>query len=269
LLVLGGGLYSPHVNATYVKEIITKAPQFLDSHLMISYVVVQLGAFLGTTLLTVFLGENNWPLLFIAFAAFFLLSVISIMRFKEPRLEDFDSNILQDHDTPKYMPVLILAVLTGLFLLSDQIQIMRPHSKAVDLISNTLSILALITTILLWQRRPSSLPSKLLISASTLALATLFYFFFFENTRLEHLPLLLLAISSAFMVPILIIATVQIVPLKFLATWISIIRWLVFSISSFGTLWFYLPPTSLGGLHPFIPIFGLILLATAFWIKRK
>lgn len=269
LLVLGGGLYSPHVNAIYVKEVIAKAPELLDSHIMISYTIIQLGAFLGTTLLTLIFGERNWLLLFIGFAVFFLLSVISILRFNEPELEDVNRNIIADSNKPKYLSVVILVVLIGLFLLSEHLQIIRPHSKPLDLISNALSILAVISTIFLWQRRPSNVQSKLLTGASALALATLFYFFFFGNTRLELLPLLLLAISSAFMVPILIMVTVRIVPLKFLATWISLMRWLVFGISSMGAALYYLPSNELDGLHPFLPIFSLLLLAFAFWTNKK
>jgi len=82
LILLGGGLYSPNLTATFGKLYLNKT-KLLDSAFTILFIMVNIGAFLGTLLIGR-LGENyNWNYGFGFAGILMLLSIIPILIFKE------------------------------------------------------------------------------------------------------------------------------------------------------------------------------------------
>lgn len=112
LVVLGSGFFTPNILSNFGKSYLNKT-KLLDSGFTIFYLAINLGSFLGISLIG-YSGEKfGYNIGFIISGIIMLLSIIPIVISKEINLEEFEKSELSI--SKRILNILIAVIVVGLF----------------------------------------------------------------------------------------------------------------------------------------------------------
>lgn len=118
LIVLGSGFFTPNIIANYGKTYLNKT-KLLDSGFTIFYLAINIGAFLGTSLIG-YIGEKyGYGIGFILSGVLTLLSLLPILKTKEKELLINSSISIGKRVLPVLMAFIIVGLFWGIYEISN------------------------------------------------------------------------------------------------------------------------------------------------------
>ncbi|MGB3607202.1 MAG: MFS transporter [Psychroserpens sp.] len=112
LVVLGSGFFTPNILSNFGKSYLNKT-KLLDSGFTIFYLAINLGSFLGISLIGYFGEKFGYNIGFVISGILMLLSIVPIIITKDINSEEFEKN--ESSISKRILNILIAFIVVGLF----------------------------------------------------------------------------------------------------------------------------------------------------------